>query len=99
MKFTHQLVLGFGILTLFVLLSGVTGIIATDVINSKVETLTRVTGPTVQVIDDMIITLAQMNRVLQEFAAEDDETSLEDLRSEFDGFNQQITSLQVEAIK
>ena len=99
MKFTHQLVLGFGILTLFVLLSGVTGIIATDVINSKVETLTRVTGPTVQIIDDMIINTAQMNRVLQEFAAEDDETALEDLRSEFDSLNQQMITLQANALE
>ncbi len=99
MKLTHQLVAGFGILTIFVLISGVTGILATGVINAKVETLTRVTGPTVQIIDDMMINIAQMNRVLQEFAAEDDENSLEDLRSEFDGLNQQMVALQAEAIK
>lgn len=99
MKLTHQLVAGFGILTMFVMISGLTGIIATDVINSKVETLTRVTGPTVQVIDGMIITIAQMNRILQEFAAEDDENSLEDLRSEFDSLNQQMVNDQAEALK
>ncbi len=99
MKFTHQLVLGFGILTLFVFLSGMTGIIATDVINSKVETLTRVTGPTVQIVDDMIINTAQMNRILQEFAAEDDETALEDLRSEFDSLHQQMITLRADALE
>ncbi len=99
MKLTYQLIAGFGILTIFVMISGITGIIATDVINSKVETVTRVTGPTVQVIDDMIITTAQMNRILQEFAAEDSETSLEELRSEFDGLNQQMINFQAEAWK
>ncbi len=99
MKLTHQLVAGFGILTIFVMISGLTGILATGAINSKVETLTRITGPTVQLIDDMIINVAQMNRVLQEFAAEDDETHLEDLRSEFDGLNQQIINLQSQALQ
>src|SRR3989344_172546 len=99
MKLTHQLIIGFGILTIFVMISGVTGILATDAINQKVETLTRVTGPTVQIIDDMIITTAQMNRILQEFAAEDDETDLENLRSEFDSLHQQIITLHADALE
>lgn len=99
MKLTYQLIAGFGILTIFVMLSGVTGILATGIINNKVETLTRVTGPTVQLIDDMIITIAQMNRILQEFAAEDDENSLEDLRSEFDSLHQQMLLFQAETFK
>lgn len=99
MKVTHQLIAGFGILTIFVMLSGLTGILATGVINNKVEVLTRVTGPTVQLIDDMIIAIAQMNRVLQEFTAEDDETQLEDLRSEFDSLNQQMLLFQTETFK
>lgn len=99
MRLTHQLIAGFGLLTIFVIISGLTGILTTATINSKVETLTRITGPTVQITDEMTIAIAQMNRVLQEFSAEDDEIKLEDLRSEFEALTQQMTNYQSDILK
>ncbi len=84
MKLRQKLTLGLVFLSLFVIISGVFGIIYTELINNKLSTITKVTSPLVETIDDMIIILWKSHNIINEYHSEKNITMLDDLRLEFD---------------
>lgn len=72
MNINTKLMIALGILCIFVIISGVFGLVYTQSINEKLNVVTTTTTPLVETIDDMIITLHNMNRVVGEITSEKD---------------------------
>jgi len=90
MRITHKLMLGFFFVSLFVIVSGVVGIIYTGLINSKLSVVTKITSPTDDAVDDMIFSLWKSNQIVQQISIESDQSRVDDLRSNFDNLNQKF---------
>lgn len=87
MKITHKLVLGFFLVGFFVVLTGMTGIIATSLIGGKVNLITQITSPTVQTVDDLNIVLVKNNQVIHSYMEEYDNIAMNNLRRAYDEQN------------
>ena len=58
MKITYKLMLGFVFVSLFVIVSGIFGIIYTNASNSRLNVVTEITTPTSNAVNDMIVSLS-----------------------------------------
>ena len=83
MKLGKKLMVALGILSLFVIVSGLVGVLSTAAINAKLDVVTQITSPTVEEVDDMVIALWKINQLMQKFSTESDRESLEELKQEF----------------
>lgn len=72
MNINTKLIIALGILCVFVVISGIVGILYTQSISDELNIVTTTTTPLVETIDDMIITLLEMNVLVGEIATEPD---------------------------
>ena len=87
MKISQKLLIGFGIISIFLIVNGILGIMFASAINDRVTRVTKLTSPTVETVDNMIITLWKNNKILREFSGATDAERLEQLRKEYDKLN------------
>ncbi|MEK6860986.1 MAG: DUF835 domain-containing protein [Nanoarchaeota archaeon] len=90
MKISQKLAISLGIICLFVILSGIIGVVYTNAIKNDLNTVTKITSPTVTLIDDMIIILWKINNVIQEYSIESDRDTLNKLRLRYEQYDQEF---------
>lgn len=86
MNINTKLMIALGILCVFVIISGVFGLMYTQAINEKLNIVTTTTTPLVETVDDMIIALLEMNLMLEEIIGENDAETLQSLTRQFEVF-------------
>ena len=83
---------GLGVICLFVIVSGLIGIIYTNTINTKVTTVTKITAPAVENINTLIITLWKSNNLAQKYAREGNQNELQAYAYEFNDLQKEFES-------
>lgn len=87
MKISQRLLIGFLIICLFVIISGLVGILYTNALNNRLNFVAEVTAPSMKMMDDMIISLLKNNNAMRIYASESSSAKLDVLRQNFDRLN------------
>ena len=95
MNINTKLMVALGILCAFVIISGVLGLVFTRAIDDKLNIVTTTTTPLVETIDDMIITLLQMNSIVSDISAQQDPTQIAALSKQLQAIQKNFQKLEV----
>lgn len=84
MQIQKKLLIALAILTLFVAVTGILGILYTTSINEKLKVVTSKTNPTVETVDDLIINIWKSAKTTEEFSSARSAEELSALEKKFE---------------
>ncbi len=95
MKISQRLALSLLTICLFVVISGLVGIVYTNAINNRLNLVAQTTAPALKMMDDMIISLLKNNNAMRIFASESSFSKLDELRGRFDRLNTEFNEAEL----
>ncbi len=98
MNIRRKFVLGLTLITFFVILNGVMGIVSTKIINQNLNVVTRVSTPTIETVNDLIIFVWQNTAIIQAFAGSEDPGELAELKGQFKNLNHEFEKAKTIAL-
>lgn len=95
MKISQRIAVGFFIICLFVVISGLVGFLYTNAINNRLNDVAEVTSPAMEMMNDMITSLLKNNNAMRIFASESKPSRLDELRNRFDKLNTDFNAAEL----
>ncbi len=89
--------MAFIFITLFVIASGFFGILYTNIINSKLTTLTHETAPLLETVNTMAILVWKMNNGVLQYTQEETLSNLEKIQNNFEELSQEFNEAGIKA--
>lgn len=98
MRINTKLAVALSILCLFVIVSGIVGLVYTNIINEKLSVVTATSTPLVETIDDIVIALLEQRVVVEKIVSASDTQTIPKLEKQFEAFQKNFEKASVIAM-